>query len=223
MTRESNTGSFPKRRSSGEKRRTSCRRRRGPARAPRQGLERRARRLGRRRRGPGLSVSSSSDGGGQSAHRSRDSKRVRRGADPRHPGRTEIRHGGVTAQILDRTYIVPHRRPGRRPSDLRCDRLDARSGTVEHAREPAHLSSQHYSTALLEKLVHGSGRLPPNQHYVEITIPRGLSYEVFSPPSLPGWDSPPTASRGFGEQWRHERRSPSSSRPASSPDWTTTS
>ena len=53
-----------------------------------------------------------------------------------------------------------------------------------------------------------SGRLPPNQHYVEITIPRGLSYEVFSPPSLPGWDSlPPTASRRFGEQWRQQRRS----------------
>jgi RES domain-containing protein len=47
---------------------------------------------------------------------------------------------------------------------------------------PVIYSSEHYSTALLEKLVRG--RLPPNQHYVRITIPRGLFYEVFSPPSL---------------------------------------
>jgi RES domain-containing protein len=29
-------------------------------------------------------------------------------------------------------------------------------------------SSQHYSTAMLEKLVNGSGHLPPNQHYIEM-------------------------------------------------------
>ncbi len=73
---------------------------------------------------------------------------------------------------------------------------------------PLIYSSEHFSTALLEKLVRGSGRLPPNQHYVRITVPRGLSYEVFSPPSLPGWDSlPPTMSRAFGERWRNENRS----------------
>jgi RES domain-containing protein len=42
------------------------------------------------------------------------------------------------------------------------------------------------STALLEKLVHGSGRLPPNQHHVHVTVPRGASYEVISPADLPG-------------------------------------
>ena len=69
-------------------------------------------------------------------------------------------------------------------------------------------TSEHYATALLEKLVHGSGRLPPNQHYVEITIPRGLTYEVFSPPSLPGWDlMPATVSKAFGESWCFEKRS----------------
>lgn len=73
---------------------------------------------------------------------------------------------------------------------------------------PLIYSSEHYSTALLEKLVRGNGRLPPNQHYIEITIPRGVSYEVFSPPSLPGWDSlPPAASRTFGERWFTEKRS----------------
>jgi RES domain-containing protein len=33
------------------------------------------------------------------------------------------------------------------------------------------------------------------------TMPRGLSYEVFSPPALPGWDlMPATVSKAFGEQ-----------------------
>ncbi|SCW64144.1 RES domain-containing protein [Rhizobium mongolense subsp. loessense] len=69
-------------------------------------------------------------------------------------------------------------------------------------------STEHYSTAVLEKLVHGSGRLPPSQHYVEIIIPRGLTYEVFSPPTLSGWDAmPATVSKKFGEQWCLERRS----------------
>ncbi len=73
---------------------------------------------------------------------------------------------------------------------------------------PIIYASEHYSTALLEKLVHGSGRLPPNQHYIRIAIPGGSSYEVFSPPSLPDWDRmPPTTSRTFGEKWRRELRS----------------
>lgn len=69
-------------------------------------------------------------------------------------------------------------------------------------------AAEHYSTALLEKLVHGSGRLPPNQHFVRIAIPAGMSYEVFSPPSLPGWDSmPANSSKQFGEAWCREKRS----------------
>ncbi|MBB4226200.1 RES domain-containing protein [Rhizobium mongolense] len=69
-------------------------------------------------------------------------------------------------------------------------------------------SSQHCSTAVLEKLVHGSGRLPPSQHYVEIISPHGLTYEVFSPPTLSDWDAmPATVSKKFGEQWCLERRS----------------
>jgi RES domain-containing protein len=65
-----------------------------------------------------------------------------------------------------------------------------------------------YSTALLEKLAHGSGALPPNQHYIEITIPNGIAYEIFDPHSLPGWDSPdPLPAQAFGERWHHERRS----------------
>lgn len=115
----------------------------------------------------------------------------------------------MTAQTLDRT-LTAYRigdPAGAYPI------FDATGSTIAPGRwntpgSPVIYASEHFSTALLEKLVHGSGRLPPNQHYIEITIPRGLSYEVFSPPSLPGWDAmPPTASKAFGEQWCIERRS----------------
>lgn len=115
----------------------------------------------------------------------------------------------MKAQVLDRT--------------LSCFRLgdpdgtypifDATGSTIAPGRwntpgSPVIYTSEHYSTALLEKLVHGSGRLPPNQHYIKITIPRGLTYEVFSPPAFPGWDSmPATVSKVFGERWCVELRS----------------
>lgn len=115
----------------------------------------------------------------------------------------------MTAQILDRT--------------LTCYRIgdpsgaypifDATGSTIAPGRwntpgSPVIYAAEHYSTALLEKLVHGSGRLPPNQHYVDITIPRGTRYEVFSPPALPGWDAmPATVSKAFGEAWCLARRS----------------
>ena len=53
-----------------------------------------------------------------------------------------------------------------------------------------------------------TGTLPPNQHFVRISVPRGASYEVFSPPALPGWDAmPASVSKAFGERWCLERRS----------------
>ena len=73
---------------------------------------------------------------------------------------------------------------------------------------PMIYASERYSTALLEKLVHGSGRLPPNQHYVEITVAAGLSYEVADMASIPGWDAAePSASKAFGEAWHRSARS----------------
>jgi RES domain-containing protein len=115
----------------------------------------------------------------------------------------------VKAQILDRA--------------LSCFRIgdpsgahpifDATGSTIAPGRwntagSPVIYASERFSTALLEKLVHGSGMLPPNQHFIEITIPRGLSYEVFSPPSLPGWDAiPAMVSTIFGESWCGEKRS----------------
>lgn len=115
----------------------------------------------------------------------------------------------MTAQTLDRTLSSfrigdPN---GAYPI------FDATGSTIAPGRwntpgSPLIYTSEHYSTALLEKLVHGSGRLPPNQHYIQITLPKGLSYEVFSPPTLPGWDSmPATVSKLFGELWSAERRS----------------
>lgn len=91
--------------------------------------------------------------------------------------------------------------------------FDATGSTIFPGRwntpgSPIIYSSEHYSTALLEKLVHGSGRLPPNQHYVEITIPNGLTYEVFSEASMPTWDSMQAIdSKLFGERWCQEKRS----------------
>jgi len=115
----------------------------------------------------------------------------------------------VTAQILDRT--LSSFRIGDPNGSYPI--FDATGSTIAPGRwntpsSPLIYTSQHYSTALLEKLVHGSGRLPPNQHYVEITLPRGLSYEVFSLPALQGWDSmPATVSKVFGERWCLEKRS----------------
>jgi len=115
----------------------------------------------------------------------------------------------LTAQILDR--------------GLMCFRIgdpsgshaifDATGSTLAPGRwntagSPMIYTSEHYSTALLEKLVRGSGALPPNQHFITITIPRGLTYEMFSPASLPGWDQmPASVSRTFGESWCLEKRS----------------
>lgn len=69
-------------------------------------------------------------------------------------------------------------------------------------------TSEHYSTAMLEKLVRGSGSLPPNQHYIEVMIPGGVSYEQLNEAQLPDWaEAGAVASKLFGEKWHHERRS----------------
>ena len=68
--------------------------------------------------------------------------------------------------------------------------------------------SEHYSTAMLEKLVHWNGALPPNQHFIEVTIPKGISYEVATPDIVPDWFRPGAeAARHFGRQWYEEYRS----------------
>lgn len=48
-------------------------------------------------------------------------------------------------------------------------------------------ASEHYSTAMLEKLAHHNGELPANQHFIEISIPAGISYEVVNTDHFPAW------------------------------------
>jgi len=73
---------------------------------------------------------------------------------------------------------------------------------------PMIYTSEHYSTAMLEKLVRGNGRLPPNQLFIEILIPNGISYDVLTPAHLPGWDEvTPSVSRQYGESWQRQQRS----------------
>jgi RES domain-containing protein len=69
-------------------------------------------------------------------------------------------------------------------------------------------TSEHYSTAMLEKLVHGAGHLPANQHYIEITIPNGVTYEALNVAALPNWHSASArSSKAFGRKWHAEKRS----------------
>ncbi|SDA87556.1 RES family NAD+ phosphorylase [Sinorhizobium sp. NFACC03] len=115
----------------------------------------------------------------------------------------------MTAQVLDRTLSAYRIGDPNGAYPI----FDATGSTIAPGRwntpgTPVIYTSEHYSTAVLEKLVHGSGRLPPNQHYVQVTIPRGLTYEVFSTAAVPGWDSmPAVASKEFAEAWCLQKRS----------------
>jgi RES domain-containing protein len=64
-------------------------------------------------------------------------------------------------------------------------------------------ASEHYATALLEKLVHaGRTQLPGAHHAAEIRIPDDLPIEQFDPASLPGWDTEDSAAaRAYGDEW----------------------
>lgn len=69
-------------------------------------------------------------------------------------------------------------------------------------------ASENYSTAMLEQLVHWNGTLPPNQHFIQITIPKGTSYEVVTAELLPEcFNIDGEAARRFGHRWYTENRS----------------
>ena len=81
-------------------------------------------------------------------------------------------------------------------------------GRWNTADSPMIYASAHYSTAMLEKLVRGSGSLPPNQHFIEITIPNGIAYETVEAAQLPGWDAPAGhAAKAYGAAWQRSKRS----------------
>lgn len=82
------------------------------------------------------------------------------------------------------------------------------SGRWHEAGSDVIYASESYATAMLEKLVHWNGVLPPNQHFIEIHIPAGTSFEVVTPDSIPGWDDAGgEAARLFGRAWYAEGRS----------------
>ena len=64
-------------------------------------------------------------------------------------------------------------------------------------------ASEHYATAILEKLVHaGRTQLPGAHHAAAIDIPDDLPLEVFDPDAVSGWDAEESAAaRGYGDQW----------------------
>lgn len=69
-------------------------------------------------------------------------------------------------------------------------------------------TSQNYGTALLEKLAHWNGILPPNQHFITVTIPNGTSYEAVTKDQIPNWsEKVGRKPRAFGASWIEEDRS----------------
>lgn len=81
-------------------------------------------------------------------------------------------------------------------------------GRWNTANSPMIYASEHYSTAMLEILANGTGRFPANQHFIQITIPNGLTYEMLNPAHIPGWDAPRfPSSQAYGEAWQTSRRS----------------
>ncbi|HTW33269.1 MAG TPA: RES domain-containing protein [Rhizomicrobium sp.] len=115
----------------------------------------------------------------------------------------------MTAQILDRTlkaYRIGDPN-GAYPIFDATGSVKA-PGRWNTASSPMIYASEHYSTTMLEKLVHGSGDLPPDQHFVEITIPVGISYEMLNEAEVPDWYSEAAASsKAFGETWQQAKRS----------------
>jgi RES domain-containing protein len=69
-------------------------------------------------------------------------------------------------------------------------------------------TSEHYATAILEKLVHaGRTRLPGAHHAAAIEIPDDLSREEFDPGAVSGWETEDSAvARAYGDEWHASRR-----------------
>lgn len=76
-------------------------------------------------------------------------------------------------------------------------------GRWNSAAHPVVYTSEHYATAMLEKLVHANGIVPPNQHFIKITIPNGIGYDMFQPARHPGWDGrDERICKRLGDRWR---------------------
>jgi RES domain-containing protein len=91
---------------------------------------------------------------------------------------------------------------------------DGSGAALEGARwnspgRPLIYASEHYATAILEKLVHaGRTQLPGAHHAAAIEIPDDLPLERFDPEAAPGWDlEESAAARAFGDEWHAAARS----------------
>lgn len=115
----------------------------------------------------------------------------------------------MTAQRLDRVltaYRIGDRDGSYPIFDATGSRLAPGRWNTESS--PLIYASEHYSTAMLEILANGTGKLPANQHFIQITIPDGLSYEMLDPAHLPGWDANrAVVCQTYGEAWHASRRS----------------
>ena len=115
----------------------------------------------------------------------------------------------MSPQILDRTLIAYRigDPAGAHPVfDATGSKLFP--GRWNTPASPMIYASEHYSTAMLEKLVHGSGHLPPNQHFIEVTIDAGVSYEMFADVHHSGWErTDMVVAKSFGEAWLQSARS----------------
>lgn len=82
------------------------------------------------------------------------------------------------------------------------------NGRWHRKGQQAIYTGEHYSTALLEVLAHRNFEMPPNQHFIEIAVPAGITYEEATKDILPGWDLPSCrVSRKFGATWLDQGRS----------------
>ncbi len=71
------------------------------------------------------------------------------------------------------------------------------------AGRPAIYAAEHYSTAVLERLVHaGRLALPGAHHAAAIFIPDDMRQELFDPAAHPGWDAEDVVvARRYGDAW----------------------
>jgi RES domain-containing protein len=90
---------------------------------------------------------------------------------------------------------------------------DGSGAALEGARwnSPGRLliyASEHYATAILEKLVHaGRTQLPGAHHAAAIEIPEDLRIEEFDPSSAPGWAAEESAvAQAYGDEWHASGR-----------------